>query len=71
MIEKYNNDYKVWSKGMQKKRKNWIMKSISNSGDFIELTENDIKDYKSDINRNIPEYYDILKWLKIKSHVAK
>jgi CRISPR-associated protein (TIGR03986 family) len=66
MIEKYNNDYKVWSGRMQKKRKNWIMKSISNSGDFIELTENDIKDYKSDINRNIPEYYDILKMAKDK-----
>jgi len=67
MIEIDNNDYKVWSGSMKGKKKNWIVKSISNSGDFREeLTGNDIKDYKSDINRNIPEYYDILKMAKDK-----
>ncbi|AEE14461.1 protein of unknown function DUF324 [Thermodesulfobium narugense DSM 14796] len=66
MIEIDNNDYKVWSGGMQGKRKNWIVKSISNSGDFIKLSENDLKDYKNDTNRNIPEYYDILKMAKDK-----
>jgi len=67
MIEIDNNDYKVWSGSMKGKKKNWIVKSISNSGDFIEeLNGNDIKDYKSDINRNIPEYYDILKMAKDK-----
>ncbi|QSZ28051.1 TIGR03986 family CRISPR-associated RAMP protein [Aceticella autotrophica] len=66
IIGKDNNDYKVWSGGMKGKKKNWIIKSISDSVDFIELTENDIKDYKNDTNRNIPEYYDLLKIAKDK-----
>ena len=64
MIEKYSNDYKVWSGRIQKKRKNWIVKSISDPSDFIELSKNDLKDYKNDTNRNIPEYYDLLKMSK-------
>ncbi|SHF27126.1 CRISPR-associated protein [Thermoanaerobacter uzonensis DSM 18761] len=66
VLEKYNNSYKIWSGYINMKRKNWIIKSISSLDNFIELSENDIKDYKNDINRNLPEYYDLLKMAKDK-----
>jgi CRISPR/Cas system CSM-associated protein Csm3 (group 7 of RAMP superfamily) len=68
MIEIDNNDYKIWSGSMKGKKKNWIVKHINSSVNRIEieLDKADIENYKSDINRNIPEYYDILKMAKDK-----
>jgi hypothetical protein len=65
-IEIHNNDYRVRSGYIKGKKKNWIVKHVNSSVNKIELDKADIENYKSDVNRNIPEYYDILKMAKDK-----
>lgn len=65
IIEKNNGDYKIWSGMIQGKKKNWIIKKIDDSS-CIELIDKDIKDYQNDENRNIPEYYNLIKMAKNK-----
>ena len=65
-IEIHNNDYRVRSGYIKGKKKNWIVKHVNSSVNKIELDKADIENYKSDVNRNIPKYYDILKMAKDK-----
>ncbi|EMT38860.1 TIGR03986 family CRISPR-associated RAMP protein [Thermoanaerobacter brockii subsp. lactiethylicus] len=65
-IQGINNDYKIWSGMIQGKKKNWIIKEPDNLSASFELSDKDIKDYQNDENRNIPEYYNLIKMARDK-----
>jgi len=59
--DKKTKTWKVWSgKVGNKKKKNWVILEPEPSADTeIELSEQDVEDYKNDKNRGTPEKFDI------------
>ena len=55
--------WKVWSGNVGKKKKNWVIREPSTDTE-IELSEQDVEDYKNDKNRRIPEEFDIFEMVK-------